>query len=132
MKLADRKKDINDDDVYSKILENRISRLEEKSTDVRTLKMIKNYFYDMDCLLGKISKVLSKTSKFYIVVGNSFYSGVSVPSDEIIAELARNHDFKVNKLIVARKLSTSSQQQSILENIEKLYLRETIIELERI
>ena len=123
---------INDDDVYSQILENRIARLEEESTDVRTIKMIKNYFYDMDRLLTKVSKIINEKSKFYIVVGNSFYSGVSVPSDEIIAELARKHDFKVNKLFVARKLSTSSQQLSILKNSEKLYLRETIIELERI
>lgn len=123
---------INDDDVYSPILKNRITRLEEKSTDIRTIKMIKNYFYDMNALLAKVSKIINEKSKFYIVVGNSFYSGVSIPSDEIIAELAHKHDFKVNKLIIARKLSTSSQQLSILKNSEKLYLRETIIELERI
>ena len=65
-----------------------------------------------------------------IVVGNSAYSGVIIPSDVLIADIAKEIGFTVKNIFVTRHLTTSSQQKQELE-VLKNYLRESIVLLEK-
>ena len=67
----------------------------------------------------------------FIVVGNSFYGGVPIITDEILIEEAKKLGFKCVDMIISRKLSTSSQQMKIIKDEDKGYLRESIIVLRK-
>lgn len=123
---------INKDSVESLLLKKQIEELEKANEDRTTIDMINNYFYDFDTLLKKVFGFIKKGGHFFIVVGNSFYSGIPIMTDEIIMELAIQNGYRVNKTVVARRLSTSSQQLAILKEKDKIYLRESILDLERI
>jgi hypothetical protein len=92
--------------------------------------VVRGYFDDMATLLGKIHCRTSKRGLVGIVVGNSAYSGVIIPTDELIADIAQEIGFKVNGIYTARYLTTSSQQKRELESLRS-YLRESIVLLER-
>ncbi len=72
--------------------------------------MIKGYFDDMQELLLKLRNLMVEDSKCFIVVANSGYKGILVPTDLLISEIAKNLGFKVNNIIYARKIRASSQQ----------------------
>jgi hypothetical protein len=84
----------------------------------------------MNSLLRKIYKQTSKKGFVGIVVGNSAYSGVIIPTDILIAEIAKEVGFKVKGVILTRHLTTSSQQKRKLEYL-KNYLRESIVLIEK-
>ena len=92
--------------------------------------VVRGYFDDIHSLLSKIYQQTSKNGLVGIVVGNSAYSGVIIPTDMLIAEIAREAGFKVKSLFIARHLTTSSQQKKELETL-KNYLRESIVLLEK-
>lgn len=123
---------INDDNIYSPILENCIKNLQKNSCDSKKIKMIKNYFFDMDQVIKNCFDYLKINGFMFIVVGNSFYNSQPVITDEILAELAENNGFVVEDIIVARKLSTSSQQMKYINDDNKVYLRESIIVLRKV
>ena len=92
--------------------------------------MIKGYFDDMQEMLKRLNNLMVNNSKCFIVVANSGYKGILVPTDLLISEIATNLGFKVNKIIYARKIRASSQQMEDLHNYTDL-MRESIIELEK-
>jgi hypothetical protein len=61
-----------------------------------------------------------------MVVGNSAYAGIVVPTDALIAQLGADQGLQVEKISVARHLTTSSQQRLQLEQ-RKEYLRESLV-----
>ena len=63
-------------------------------------------------------------------MGNSAYSGVIIPTDILIANIAKEIGFKVKNIFITRHLTTSSQQKQELENL-KNYLRESIVVLQK-
>ena len=92
--------------------------------------VVRGYFDDMYTLLNKLYQQTTKNGYIGIVVGNSAYSGVIIPTDSLIAEIAREIGFKVKSIFVTRHLTTSSQQKQGLDYL-KNYLRESIVLLER-
>lgn len=96
----------------------------------RILKSIQGYFYDMQTALNKIFDVLKQDGQCVIVVGNSAYSSVIVPTDTLLAEAAASIGFNVEKIAVARHLTTSSQQKEALAPVNE-YLRESLIFLKK-
>lgn len=92
--------------------------------------VVRGYFDDMHTLLGKIYQRTCKKGLVGIVVGNSAYSGVIIPTDLLIAAIAREVGFTVKSLFIARHLTTSSQQKKELESL-KNYLRESIVLLQK-
>ncbi|MCI0716576.1 MAG: site-specific DNA-methyltransferase [Chlorobi bacterium] len=92
--------------------------------------VIRGYFDDMNILLSKTYIQTKKGGIVGIVVGNSAYSGVIVPSDLLISDIAREIGFKVKGIYITRHLTTSSQQKQNLEFLKR-YLRESIILLEK-
>lgn len=94
--------------------------------------MLRGYFDDMFEILKRQSTLLIKGGKCFIVVANSGYKGIMVPTDLLICEIAEMTGYKVNNIFYARKIRASGQQTTDLHlNYDKL-MRESIIELELI
>ncbi len=91
--------------------------------------MIKGYFDDTKKVLSNIFGVLKKGSSCYVVVANSAYKGNIVPTDLLIAEIAETLGYKVNRLIAARKIRSSSQQMNGFGDKYNFLMRESIVEL---
>jgi hypothetical protein len=102
----------------------------EQLWDKRIPKAVKGYFIDMDRILGSLYNVLKPGGKCVIVVGNSAYSGILIPTDALLATIASELGYKVEKISVARHLTTSSQQKLKLED-RKQYLRESLVVLKK-
>jgi hypothetical protein len=98
----------------------------EKLWNVRLPSVVRGYFDDMYALLKKLYTQTRKDGHVGIVVGNSAYSGVIIPADILIADIAREIGFNVEKVFITRHLTTSSQQKQELEPL-KSYLRESIV-----
>lgn len=92
--------------------------------------VVRGYFDDTHTLLNKLYRQTTQGGHVGIVVGNSAYSGVIIPSDVLIADIAKKVGFKVKSIFVTRHLTTSSQQKQELEFL-KNYLRESIVLLEK-
>ena len=92
--------------------------------------VVRGYFDDFYALLNKLYYQTLKGGYVGIVVGNSAYSGVIIPTDILIANIAKEIGFKVKNIFITRHLTTSSQQKQELENL-KNYLRESIVVLQK-
>ena len=91
--------------------------------------MIRCYFDDTRILLNKIFSMLKSNSSCFIIVANSAYKGVIIPTDLIIAQIATKLGFKVKEITYARKIRSSSQQNFELKKLDNNLMRETIIEI---
>ncbi len=112
-------------------LENLIAMFDKKRLwNKRIPSVVRGYFDDTCTLLLKLYQQTKKGGSIGIVVGNSAYSGVIIPTDILIADIAQEIGFKVKNIFVTRHLTTSSQQKKELEAL-KNYLRESIVLLER-
>lgn len=92
--------------------------------------MLRGYFDDTYELLKNIKSVLVKDAKCFIVVANSGYKGILVPTDLLIADIATSLGFKVNQIFYARKIRSSSQQMKELQLEYQNLIRESIIEIQ--
>lgn len=112
-------------------LENLISLFDtDKLWNNRIPSVVRGYFDDTNTLLTKLYQQTTKGGYVGIVVGNSAYSGVIIPSDSLIADIAKEIGFKVKNVFVTRHLTTSSQQKQELVYL-KNYLRESIVLLQK-
>ena len=102
----------------------------DKLWNTKIPSVVRGYFDDTHTLLKKLYEQTTDGGHVGIVVGNSAYSGVIIPSDVLIADIAKEIGFKVKNIFVTRHLTTSSQQKQGLE-ILKTYLRESIVLLEK-
>ncbi len=102
----------------------------EKLWNNKIPNVVRGYFDDMHTLLNKLFQQTIQGGYVGIVVGNSAYSGVIIPSDVLIADIAKKVGFKVKSIFVTRHLTTSSQQKQELVFL-KNYLRESIVLLEK-
>ena len=92
--------------------------------------VVRGYFADMQRTLLALKSSLKKNGRCVIVVGTSAYGGVLIPSDLLLAGIARNLGYDVEEIVVTRHLTTSSQQKKSLDGI-KDYLRESILYLRK-
>ena len=88
--------------------------------------MIRGYFTDMDHVLKEIYDALSGGGTCYIVVDQSAYVGVIIPTDTILALLAERRGFSVEKISICRKSATSGQQLKQYPYLKNT-LRESIV-----
>lgn len=116
---------------HNEYLERLISLFDSKRLwNKRIPSVVRGYFDDTYTLLSKLYQQTKKGGSVGVVVGNSAYSGVIIPTDILIADIAREIGFKVKSIFVTRHLTTSSQQKKELE-VLKNYLRESIVLLEK-
>lgn len=112
-------------------LENLISLFDiDKLWNIKIPSVVRGYFDDTNTLLKKLYQQTIKGGYVGVVVGNSAYSGVIIPSDVLVADIAKEVGFKVKSIFVTRHLTTSSQQKQELV-VLKNYLRESIVLLEK-
>ena len=91
---------------------------------------LQGYFADMRTLLRELRTSLSRKAHVVIVVGNSAYAGTIIPTDILLAHLAREEHYRVEQVRIARHLHVSSQQRPRLRSLQE-YMRESVIILSR-
>ena len=92
--------------------------------------MLRGYFSDMQEVLEQCSLVLETGRKVYIVVDQSSYVGVIVPTDLLLAYLGEQVGFRVENITECRKSRTSAQQLNRFPYLKNT-LRESIVEFEK-
>ena len=98
--------------------------------DKNLKKVIKGYFEDMHLVLKSIFELLESEGECIIVVGNSAYSGVIVPTDLLLSKIGRQIGYSDIEIFSTRHLTTSSQQRRELKPFLN-YLRESIVVLKK-
>lgn len=88
--------------------------------------MLRGYFTDMGKVLKELYKALSRDGSCYIVVDQSAYVGVIIPTDILLAKIAELEGFKVERISICRKASTSAQQRKAYPYLGDT-LRESIV-----
>lgn len=106
----------------------RLIALMDESTlwDKSIPKVVRGYFEDMETVLAQIQRVLMSGGMCMMVVGSSAYSNVIFPTDLLLAEAAPRVGLQVERIEVARHLTTSSQQKKQVESLSK-FLRESVL-----
>lgn len=113
------------------LLEEVVRNVEEKELwDKKIPTMLRLYFHDMFRVIEKCYIALEKGGFCNIVVSNSSYGGVVVPTDLLFTIFAEKIGFEVNRIEVARYIITSSQQYNITKE-QKNFLRESVICLKK-
>lgn len=93
--------------------------------------MIRGYFDDMELLLKRVFHMLEDGGRCYIVVANSAYKGILVPTDMLLANIAEQIGYKFKTIQVARKIRSSSQQMKGLYETYDNLMRESIVVLQK-
>ncbi len=92
--------------------------------------MVAGYFDDMTGVLRRTFQVLNPGGASAIVVANSSYQGLIVPTDLLLAKIAKELGFKVERIVKARTIRGSSQHMARQSMFEGL-MRESIIILRK-
>ena len=87
--------------------------------------MLSGYFKDMGSLLVNVKPHMEKGAHLGFVVSNSFYGGLSVATDLLLAELGKKHGYSVVGIRIFRYMVPSSQQYKLVA--EKKYMRESLV-----
>jgi hypothetical protein len=85
----------------------------------------------MQVVLKAVHKSLRRGGQCQIIVGNSAYVGILVATDVLLAEIGRTVGFEVERIVVARHLTTSSQQKVQLNGLHSA-LRESVVVLRKV
>lgn len=103
---------------------------QQKLWTSRIPDMLNGYFADMEEALRQIYDALKVGGHCSIVVSNSAYAGIIIPTDIFLAMIAQRLGFTVEEIEVERLIITSSQQYKRTEHIRR-YLRESIVKLRK-
>jgi site-specific DNA-methyltransferase (adenine-specific) len=93
---------------------------------MRVPALIRGYFSDMAQILTRCRRVLRSGGTCFVVVGNSAYGGVIIPTDALIARLAHGAGFENVAVVPVRHLTVAPQQRNELRGREE-YMRESIV-----
>lgn len=107
-----------------------IARIDPASYAVRMRvpALIRGYFSDMATIVRRGRHVLVPGGQCCVVVGNSAYGGVIIPTDQIIARLGLDAGFSQATVVPVRHLTVAPQQRTELRGREGL-MRESIVVL---
>lgn len=92
--------------------------------------MLSGYFADLGNLLVNLRGRVRSGGRLGFVVGNSFYGGVAVATDLLLADLGRQSGYEVDEVRVYRGIIPSSQQYRKLGSNRK-YMRESMVVLRK-
>lgn len=111
-------------------LEALIERIDPDSYAVRMRvpALLRGYFADMRAILTQSKRLLRRKGRCHIVVGNSAYGGVIIPTDSLIARIGLEQGFSRATVHPVRHLTVAPQQRLDLVGQES-YMRESIVEL---
>jgi len=89
--------------------------------------MIRAYFDDLHTCLGELKRVLHPKGIIFLLVANSSYGAIPIPTDLLLAEAANSVGFYLEKINIVRPFTTSGQQWRIMDSASKKLLRESIL-----
>jgi site-specific DNA-methyltransferase (adenine-specific) len=112
------------------VLEELISMMDRSASSWRmgVPSALRGYFDDMHRTL-RACRRLVPNGRCNVVVGNSAFAGVIIPTDALIAQLGLEAGFTTARLLVVRHLTVAPQQRSKLEGLES-FMRESVVVLE--
>jgi site-specific DNA-methyltransferase (adenine-specific) len=90
--------------------------------------LLRGYFHDLYVVLEQCRRVMPQ-GRCHVVVGNSAFAGVIIPTDILTAIVASKAGFRSARLVETRHLTVAPQQRNRLHGFES-YMRETIVVLE--
>jgi site-specific DNA-methyltransferase (adenine-specific) len=90
--------------------------------------LMRGYFHDLRTVLTQCRQVLPN-GRCNVVVGNSAFAGVIVPTDVLTALVGLESGFSSATLLETRHLTVAPQQRNKLRGLEK-HMRETVVVLE--
>ena len=122
----------NGDNITWKPLQPFLDAMDSEASSVQMgiKQTLAGYFEDIRLLLDNLWPFLSRRCQIVIVVGNSAYAKSIVPTDLLIAQVARELGYRVKELRIARALHVSSQQRSSLIEVQN-FMRESVLVLEK-
>ena len=104
----------------------------EKRTGVRDGRsrllpnMLRGYFEDMERVIDSAAQAMPMGTMMHIVVDQSAYLGVPVPTDLLLADIGRRCALSLERILVCRPARTSPQQEA-LQPLLKEMLRESVV-----
>lgn len=94
-------------------VEKYVEQLEPVAYDKRIPKMIAGYFYDMDKVIEKLSQAIRPQGYFVLDIGDSIFSGIHIPTHELLERLAKKHGFyKYDEEILRVRHSNNGKELS--------------------
>lgn len=93
--------------------------------------LLRGYFQDMQRFVQKAASAMPSGSYMAIVVDQSAYLGVLVPTDLLLAEIGMNCGFTLDKLVICRRARTSGQQLNLQPALGGV-LRESAVVLRKL
>lgn len=88
--------------------------------------LLRGYFTDMREVLRSCASVMMSSARVHVVVDQSAYAGVPVPTDLVLADLGGKVGLEFERLTLCRRAQTSGQQVQLQPKLPGL-LRETIV-----
>ena len=82
---------------------NNITQLFKVAYDKRIPTMIDFYFKEMLLATKNIYDMVKRGGRGVIVIGDSQFAGVHIPTDDYLAEICTNVGFRVDKQVIARE-----------------------------
>lgn len=71
-----------------------LDKLNPVAYDKRIPIMVAGYFYDMDKVFMKLAKAIKPGGFFVMDIGDSIFSGIHIPTHDLLETLATQHGFK--------------------------------------
>lgn len=87
--------------------------------------LMRGYFHDIRLVLEQCRNVMPN-GRCHVVVGNSAFAGVIVPTDVLTAMVGLEAGFKKAHIVETRHLTVAPQQRNKLRGFEQ-YMRESIV-----
>jgi len=109
----------------SRSLTNTLDLLEDVRPDLWSPwipEMVGAYFADLLMVLERTHKALSRGGKAWIVVGDSSYAGIAVPTAKVLKELTDGAGWSGVTIEKLRQLSSSAQQRKVANLFESLVI----------
>ncbi|HMC80418.1 MAG TPA: SAM-dependent methyltransferase [Acidimicrobiia bacterium] len=109
-------------------VEDLIARMDPASYALRSRvpALLRGYFSDMADILRHCRRVLDAGGRCFVVVGNSAYGGVIIPTDALIARLGLAAGFEAASVVPVRHLTVAPQQRTELRGREGS-MRESVV-----
>lgn len=92
--------------------------------------MLAGYCHDMKQVFRELARIVRTGGNVFVVVGTSSYNHVHVPTDVILALIAKDSGFSLKEVRISRTFRRSSKQQGKL-SAQLPPLRESILHLVR-
>jgi site-specific DNA-methyltransferase (adenine-specific) len=93
---------------------------------MRVPALIRGYFDDLARILQRCRTLLKPGGMCHVVVGNSAYGGVIIPTDSLTARLGLDAGFDNAAVVPVRHLTVAPQQRNELRG-RVAYMRESIV-----